>query len=281
MSPITRALIETAGVAVLAIVGVVLGRWFSRLRSRAWVIGYAVPLLLIAIIGIARWMPHVEQVPPFRWIMADRSEFALAALICTALLTTPLSRLPHKRQRFGVASFMILSAVYFSVLPFLTPALAYGQLSRIETTLDGDGVCLQSNDYTCGPAAAVTALRRLGVSAEEGELAIRAHTSWAAGTPPDSLCAAIRAKYDVACRPAYFHSIRQLRGKEPLIAVVKFSFLVDHYITVLSVTDSEIVVGDPLLGKTKLTHEEFEQKWRKCAIVFEKPPDVDETRHTR
>ena len=50
---------------------------------------------------------------------------------------------------------------------------------------------MQSNGYNCGPAAAVTALRRLGLPAEEGELAILAHTSSAAGTSCDTLCTAI------------------------------------------------------------------------------------------
>ena len=39
------------------------------------------------------------------------------------------------------------------------------------------------------------ALRKLGFRAEEGEIAILAHTSTAIGTPPDVLCAALRTKY--------------------------------------------------------------------------------------
>jgi predicted double-glycine peptidase len=51
-------------------------------------------------------------------------------------------------------------------LPFLVPALIKERLSNLTTRLDSNGICYQSTDYTCGPAAAVTALRRLGLQAD-------------------------------------------------------------------------------------------------------------------
>jgi len=203
--------------------------------------------------------------------MADRMEFATMAFICTILLTTPLSRL-RRRQRYAVFLFMVLFTVYFSVLPFLMPVFAYSQLSGLKTKIDHNGVCLQSNGYNCGPAAAVTVLREIGAPAEEGELALRAHTTRFAGTPADSLCAAIRSCYAVPCHIIYCRNVHELRGKEPLIALVKFGFMVDHYVAVLSVTDTEVILGDPLLGLRTCTHKEFEEKWRKCVIVLEKNP---------
>jgi predicted double-glycine peptidase len=270
MRYILISLAQTAGVILLAGFGIFLGRWISRWMSRAWLVGYVVPLLLVVIIGIPRWSPRIETVPPFSWIMADRMEFAAIALICTTLLTTPLSRLRQRRQRFAVFLFMVLFTIYFSVLPFLMPVFAYSQLSGLETTIDHDGVCLQSNGYNCGPAAAVTVLRKIGVPAEEGELALRAHTTRFAGTPTDSLCAAIRSCYAVSCRTVYCRTVHELNGREPLIALVKFSFMVDHFVAVLSVTDREVILGDPLEGIRTCTHEEFEKEWRKCAIVLEK-----------
>jgi len=266
------SLAQTTGVILLAGFGIFLGRWFSRWRSRAWLVGYIVPLLLVVIIGIPRWSPRIELVPPFSWIMADRMEFAAIALVCTTLLTTSLSRLRQRRQRYAVFLFMVLFTVYFSVPPFLMPVFAYAHLSELETTIDQNGVCLQSNGYNCGPAAAVTVLRKIGVPAEEGELALRAHTTRFAGTPTDSLCAAIRSCYAVPCRTIYCRSIHELKGKEPLIAVVKFGYMVDHYVAVLSVTETDVVLGDPLEGIRTCTHKEFEKEWRKCVIIFEKNP---------
>jgi len=202
--------------------------------------------------------------------MADRMEFVAIAFICTILLTTPLSRIKQRRQRLAVFLFMILFTAYFSVTPFLMPVFAYAHLSGLETTIDNDGVCLQSNEYNCGPAAAVTVLRKIGVPAEEGQLALRAHTTRFSGTPTDSLCAAIRSCYSVSCRTIYCRTVHELQGREPLIAIVKYSNMVNHYVAVLSVTDKDVVLGDPLEGIRTCTHKEFEKEWRKCVIVLEK-----------
>jgi predicted double-glycine peptidase len=170
---------------------------------------------------------------------------------------------------------MITCIAVYSVLPFLLPALNYRHLAGLETTVDADGVCLQGNSYTCGPAAAVTALREIGVEADEGRLAIAAHTTHVAGTPSDSLCAAIRKEYGVGCRRAYFLAVNELKGAEPVIAVVKYAFLIDHFVTVLEVTDSIVVVGDPLVGRVEMSYEEFGKKWRRCGIVLARVPDAE------
>lgn len=237
-----------------------------------WLIGYIIPLILVIIIGIPRWSPRIELIPPFSWIMADRMEFAAIALLCTILLTTSLFRLKQRRQRLAVFLFMVLFTAYFSVMPFLMPVFEYAHLSGLETTIDQNGVCLQSNEYNCGPAAAVTVLRKMGIPAEEGQLALRAHTTRFSGTPMDSLCAAIRSCHAIPCRIIYCRNVRELQSKESVIAVVKFSFMVDHYVAVLSVTDTDVVLGDPLEGIRTCTHKEFEKEWRKCVIVVEKNP---------
>ena len=56
----------------------------------------------------------------------------------------------------------------------------------------------------------------------------------------------------------------------PVIAIVKFRPMVDHYVTVLEVgDDSTVLIGDPLTGKERLTFTEFKQKWRKIGIIVE------------
>lgn len=267
MRYVVISVLQTAGVILLAVSGVLIGRWFGRIKSRAWVAAYVAPLLVIAAIGIPRWSLRTELAPPFKWIMSGRTEFVLIAVACTMLLTTPLSRLPQRRSRHAVVLLMILITGYFSVLPFLLPAFEYSRLAELETKLDQDGVCLQSTDYDCGPAAAVTVLRRLGVPAEEGRLALRAHTTRFTGTPTDSLCNAIRHDYDVPCRIVYCDEVSELQGKEPFVAVVRYNVLIDHYVAVLSVSESAITIGDPAKGLRTCTPEEFDKKWRGCAIV--------------
>lgn len=263
------ALVQTAGVILLAVSGILVGWRFWRVRSRAWVVAYIVPLLILTTIGTARWVPQVESSQPFKGIMAGRTEFAVMAFVCTILLTTPLSRLPQRRNRRAVVLFMTLFTVYFSVLPFLIPAIEYARLRGMKTILDRDGVCLQSTSYNCGPAAAVTLLRSIGVPAEEGELALRAHTTRFTGTPTDSLCDAMRNAYAVWCHIVYCRNVSELQSKGPFIAVVKFNFLVDHFVAVLSVSETEVTIGDPLAGLRTCTPDEFEKEWRRCAIVID------------
>ena len=54
--------------------------------------------------------------------------------------------------------------------------------------------------------------------------------------------------------------------------MTKFGFLVDHYVTVLEVTDTEVVVGDPLNGLDKMSYDEFRERWRFVGIVLKRKP---------
>ena len=158
-----------------------------------------------------------------------------------------------------------------SVWPFLAPEFNRKQLADLQTRINADGVCLQSTDYNCGPASAVTALRKLGLPAEEGRLAILSFSSSMTGTPPDILAEALQNEYGkngltAEYRP--FNSIPELRQAGLTLAVTRFGFMVDHYVTVLEVTDSEVVVGDPLNGLERLSYTDFQQKWRFVGIVL-------------
>jgi len=46
--------------------------------------------------------------------------------------------------------------------------------------------------------------------------------------------------------------------------------MLDHYVTVLEVSDDGVTVGDPLLGLTKLSRAEFEDKWRFVGVVLKR-----------
>ena len=150
--------------AVLAVAGGAVGYWCSRGRKARWAAGYVVSLLFLLIIGAARRFPSLESRPPFAWIMAGRFEFALLAPVFAMLVMTLLSRLPRKNERILLGVLMVALISTSSVLPFLLPALNYEYLAGLTTIVDPNGVCIQSNGYTCGPAAAVTALRGDGDS---------------------------------------------------------------------------------------------------------------------
>src|SRR5262249_23801319 len=139
------------------------------------------------------------------------------------------------------------------------------------TQIDKDGICIQTTDYTCGPASAVTALRKLGLPAEEGQIAILSCTSFQEGTPLDMLADTLQQKFagdglQVKCR--VFKSIQELKGAGLTLAVIKYGFMVDHWVTVLEVTDTEVVIGDPLGGLRHLSYDDFSKQWRFIGIVL-------------
>jgi hypothetical protein len=265
--------LEATGAASFAFAGVLLGYFFSRLPKPYWTFGYFIPLTLVLIYGVAIHFPVLSFTPPISWMMMGRKKFAILGFIAAMLLTTPLSRLPLKRDRIVIFILMAMIIFFMSVWPFLAPAFNRDQLAQLKTRVGGDGICLQNTGYTCGPASAVTALRKLGFPAEEGQLAILSFTSSMTGTPPDILAEVLQTQYGkdgLVVEYRTFKNISELKQAGLTLAVVKFGFMIDHYVTVLEVTDSEIVVGDPLDGLDKMSYEEFQQKWRFVGIVLKR-----------
>jgi hypothetical protein len=265
--------LETIGVVLLAVLGAWLGKFCSRLPKPWWLLGYFIPLLIIVLAGLPRIERSLEFTPPISWLVSGRTLFAVAGMVTAMVLVTPLSRLPRPRDRRMVTFFILLFVGYASAWPFFAPVLNRRNQESIVTQMDRDGICQQSTDYNCGPAAAVTALRRLGFPAEEGEIAILAHTSTAIGTPPDVLCRALQKHYGpsgLKCEYRQFKSVAELKNGGITLVVINFSLFLDHYLTVLKVTDDLVIVGDPSRGLRAYTHEQFAKKWRFIGVVLKR-----------
>jgi len=269
--------VETIAVGLLAGLGVLLGIGFSRLPKPYWTIGYFIPLALALWIVVVGKKPELLFVAPASWLMRGRMPFAVIGFIATLILTTPLRQLPNLRSRLLVNVLMTWIVVQIALWPFLAPAFNQAYLASLTTNMDSDGICRQSNEYNCGPAAAVTALRKLGFPAEEGQLAILARTSSAVGTPPDMLAKALQDQYGsqgLVCEYRLFKGISELRIAGLTLAVIELGFLVDHYVVVLEVTDQAVIVADPLSGIKILSHREFTKSWRSLGIVLKRRPST-------
>lgn len=265
--------LETLGVVFVALLGAGVGRAFSNLKKSYWMLGYFLPLLLIAMLVLDRFGNEMNFLSPVSCIAAGRVKFVILSLVATMGLTTPLSRLPRKIEKLAVCILMVVVVVWFSILPFLVPAIIKNHLSTLPTRMDSSGVCFQTTDYTCGPAAAVTALAKLGLSASEGEIAILSHTSPIIGTIPDCLSRALQNRYGpegLQCRYRSFNSVDQLKDNPVTLAVVKDRFLLDHCVAVLKVSDYTVVLADPVFGKVSMSREQFEKVWRFSGIVLKR-----------
>ena len=85
--------------------------------------------------------------------------------------------------------------------------------------------------------------------------------------PGDVLAKTLETRFEgVAAEYRSFSDPAELKGCLPTIAVVKFSWMVDHYITVLRVDNRTITVGDPLRGRENISLDEFKKRWRYTGI---------------
>jgi predicted double-glycine peptidase len=261
--------LETIAVTIIALAGAFIGRAFANLRKPWWFFGYIVPLLLITILAAARF--DLPLCFAFRWLTAGRIKFIVLPLSATIGLTAILPKVRFKLEKLLVCLVMGVAVIWFSILPFLTPALIKDRLQNIKTITDSEGSCFQTTDYTCGPAAAVTALRKLGLDAQEGELAILARSSPISGTLPLSLSSALKSRYaadGLECDYSYFDSIDQLKNAGFILVPVKNGLFSDHCVTILDVSDHTVTFADPVLGKRSMTHEQFEKIWRFSGITL-------------
>ncbi len=254
---------------MVAAAGVALGCLFSRLRKPYWMFGYFIPLALVLIYAVAIHLPALSFVPPISWMMMGRKKFAVLGFVATMVLTTPLSRVPRKRDRIVISILMAVIVFAGSVWPFIVPAFERNEIARLQTHIDANGVCIQTTDFTCGPASAVTALRKLGLPGEEGKIGILSGTSSVVGTPPDMLAEALQneyGKYGLIAEYRPFKDISELKQAGLTLAVIKYAFMVDHYVTVLEVTDTEVIIGDPLdgLGQNVLCRLSERMAFRGC-----------------
>ncbi len=270
-------LLETTSVLLVAILGVTLGIIFARLKKPYWLFGYFLPLSLITTLVIIRYINIniLDLLPISFWMVTGELRLATLAFAITMGLTTSLLHLPRKSEKVIACILMVVLVARFSVSPFIAPDLLKNDLSNLKTTIDPNGICYQSRNYTCGPAAAVTALNKLGFDAEEGEIAILARSSPTTGTLPEHLYATLQNLYGykgLRCQYRHFDSIAQLKGKGITLAVIKDTFLTNHCVVVMEVSDQTVVIADPVFGKLNMSHEQFEKIWRFSGIVLKRDP---------
>lgn len=227
---------------------------------------------MIALFAACGQFPGVQSVLPISSLFEGQIPLALIGFVATMILSTLTSHV-SRRQMIGLALLCMVGIVsHPSVGPFVSSVQSFKQMAAMETRLDRNGICLQNTGYDCGPAAAVTGLRSLDLSAEERDIAVRARTCPDVGTQPTALAQTLQRLYGSAgLKATYreFKSVTELKSACPTIAVMKFSSGVDHYVTVLKVGESHVIVGDPLKGKRQLPLDEFENQWKKTGIVLE------------
>ncbi|NLH17809.1 MAG: hypothetical protein GX455_14625, partial [Phycisphaerae bacterium] len=182
-------------VVLVAVLGVGLGRFCSRNGRTALILGYILPLTTLVVLTLGRcgWFGS-----PNGWlggIFFGQPRFLALSLVIPAGLMTLLPFLPHRIERIATVVVLLGLIACFSIYPVLAPALIRSDLLHTPNQTDPLGVCLQTRPWTCGPAAAVTALNELGLQAHEGRIATLASSAPIIGTLPWDLCNALDRQY--------------------------------------------------------------------------------------
>ena len=270
--------IETVSVLALAAAGVAFGRYGRRSR-RCRLVGYIMPPMLLVLLLAGRTAALSDVMPWLDGLAWSRWRYAALAVVISVGLTTPLPQLAYRFEKALTCLLMALFLGRFAVTPIMSAAVVQGELAATTTRTDAQGVCRQSRDYTCLPAAAVTALNRLGLAADEGELAVLSRSSPATGTLPLNLCQAVSsrfAKQNVYCRWTRLDSVEDVPAGAILLAQVRDSSLSDHCVAVLAADERGVTLADPARGTVVMSHSEFLGVWRHCGIVIARtaPRDV-------
>lgn len=166
------------GMAINLTVSFVCGyvmRQFSRQWTLRWVdvVGVVLAFALVGYI-VAVWdRPCLARWLPYSNLIVLGNAFPLFAAVLAGLSCRRLRGRPHTRTTAVV--LLIVVGVGALIRPLL------GTAPACEERWDGD-VCLQTTKHTCSAASAATALRCLGVTTSEAEMArlclTRQGTSW-------------------------------------------------------------------------------------------------------
>ncbi|MFK7789742.1 MAG: cysteine peptidase family C39 domain-containing protein [Phycisphaeraceae bacterium] len=241
------------------------GRIEDRLR-RGCVIGLAF-VLLIGWSLLIRHPAVAVQIIPLAALA--RLEGIGAAPLFLFMLGVGWHLSILKRQRAVMIVGMFLGAAYFiqggmwMMRPTPTNAFDkdFGQL-----------VVHQTQDYSCVPAASATALRMLGLSASEAEMAELTETREGSGAT------LLRALNGLQIRLQYTGIEAKLlepdydtlmRLEPPLLTPVQYEATRLHMITIVQVREHVILVADPEVGVEYLSRRQFEEIYRGQVIAFE------------
>ena len=133
-------------------------------------------------------------------------------------------------------------------------------------------MCRQTQEFTCGPAAAATLLTQLGIRTDECEMEQLCGATSVTGTDEIAVCRALRmrlsgTRFRVTLeRPGLDRLARHLW---PVLARVKSDLLRDHWVVLLAMNDRTAILGDPLRGKVEVPASEFCADWRGIIVAVD------------
>ncbi len=269
MSALT-ALVVPLAFALFALGFVAWGGARAPPRARVALLVLCVPAALVAALFPAYFLHLKFLDQPWYYELRSR-EWADLLPALGGLSCGVLAGVMHQRRQGRDRAWLRVGAglvVLLLLVSFAKPWLTLVRPAVIRDEWRG-GVCLQSTPSTCGPCAAATVLRALGVPAKESELAHEARAS-RTGTQNWMLARALRRR---GLEVAFDAPERLDAVAAPAVVGVFLSSGAGHFVAWLGERDGRYVVGDPLEGELVLTPEEFARRYRfgRFALLVRSP----------
>ena len=257
--------LETLGVIGIVFIGLFAARVSSRLTM------VFIPFSLIFLIAIARFWTAISYSFPITYVTNTRARFVALAFAITMSMSCLIPRLKDPFAKVILSIVTAILVLCFSVCPFFASALIHKDLGKLNGSFNSQGICFQSRDYTCGPAAAATALKALGFNVSEGRLAVLSHSNPVTGTLLSPLRTAIYKCFGdqgIECELRAFDSVEQMKNSGIVLTQIRSGFLTDHCVAVLEITDDMITVADPAMGTRRMSIVRFAKIWRFAGITL-------------
>ena len=261
-------------IGALLIFGVsgLLGWRIGRLHGRWWLSGYAVSMLIVIALNVNRYVPSTLNTAAAQWLLAGRKDLFLVGIAAILGIVPCMRQVGPRRTRVLLAAFMGVLLLRSSLLPLAGPVLDRAQLETLPTVIDEDDVCLQTTNFTCGPAALVSALRTFDIVETESNAAIATGCNSYSGTRSADIADYVNrayGHYGLHASYRYVGSLDELRRFGGVaIAEVKSNFWMDHFVAIVGWDGTAPIVADPFFGQFKSSDKAFDKIWRKKAIVI-------------
>lgn len=248
-------------VLIIGIVLFFIGRLLcEKINSNKLKVKILLILILISIPAMSFIIYYFHVIDNQIWYIEFRSINNIEKLtMFLGILIGYISKLLEKKGRDTKRIIIYLGMnLIFLIIPFIKPIISPIKRNNTFENEWKDGVCIQTTGSTCGPSSLATILKFYGIEKTEEEISKKAFTS---GTSTE-IWYLIRYARKEGLKVKVYKNKDIKETETPAIIGTKLGENIGHFITILSIKDNKLIIGDSLEGKKEMTEEEFLKEYR-------------------